>query len=295
MIKNDYCVYKHTSPSGKVYIGYTGKNPPSERWRKDGIGYSNKKATIFYKAILKYGWENFTTEILKDNLTLKEALELEKYYIDLYNSTNNSFGYNQTKGGIGGIGGSKKGRIMSDSFKQKRREATVGEKNPNYGKECSDKTKLKISNANKGRTLNEEQRKHVSEGHKGHIGWNKGKKFTEEQKKNFGKKMIGRKHINNGIIEKIVSPDEFDFYLNNGWVFGCLHKRSGWKMTEKQKEKLRKPKPKEFKEKLSKIQKEKVLNGTANFTKGNYYGYKNKEEYFKNHNSLPSSSLPKGE
>lgn len=29
--KNFYTVYKHTSPSGKVYIGITGK-----KWKRDG-------------------------------------------------------------------------------------------------------------------------------------------------------------------------------------------------------------------------------------------------------------------
>ena len=292
MIKKDYCVYKHTSPSGKIYIGYTGKNPPSERWRKGGIGYSNKKQTIFYKAILKYGWENFTTEILKDNLILKEALELEKYYINLYNSTDRNFGYNEAKGGKGGVGGSKKGRIMSDSFKQKRKEATIGKNNPRYGKHCSEETKNKISKTNKGRKLNEEQRKKVSEGHKGHLGWNKGIKYTEEQKKNFGKKLIGRKWMTNGIEDKIIEPFLFNEYLEKGWSFGVSKpRRSGFHLSEEQKEILRKPKSKELKEKLSKIQKEKVENGTTKFTKGNYYGYKNKEEYFLHHKTLPSSSL----
>lgn len=33
-----YCVYKHTTPNGKVYIGITSKNP-LKRWN-NGIGYS---------------------------------------------------------------------------------------------------------------------------------------------------------------------------------------------------------------------------------------------------------------
>lgn len=45
-----YCVYKHVSPSNKVYIGITSKNP-LRRW-ENGNGYKNNK--YFYRAILKY-------------------------------------------------------------------------------------------------------------------------------------------------------------------------------------------------------------------------------------------------
>ena len=35
-----YCVYKHTSPSGKIYIGMTCQEPPEKRWH-NGNGYKN--------------------------------------------------------------------------------------------------------------------------------------------------------------------------------------------------------------------------------------------------------------
>lgn len=38
---NNYCVYKHTSPSGKVYIGITNQKP-TRRWR-EGEGYRPKE------------------------------------------------------------------------------------------------------------------------------------------------------------------------------------------------------------------------------------------------------------
>ena len=37
---NNYTVYKHTSPHGKVYIGITSQSP-IRRWRKDGSGYKS--------------------------------------------------------------------------------------------------------------------------------------------------------------------------------------------------------------------------------------------------------------
>lgn len=38
--KKNYCVYKHTTPSKKVYIGMTGQDP-EKRWR-NGSGYKGQ-------------------------------------------------------------------------------------------------------------------------------------------------------------------------------------------------------------------------------------------------------------
>ena len=69
-----YTVYKHTSPSGKVYIGIT-KRKPEYRWNK-GKGY-RKDQLLFYRAIKKYGWDNFTHEILYTGLSEKDAKNIE--------------------------------------------------------------------------------------------------------------------------------------------------------------------------------------------------------------------------
>ena len=94
---NNYCVYKHTSPSGKVYIGQTSINP-LDRWQ-NGKGY---KKQAFYNAIKKYGWENIKHEILYDNLTKEEATKKEIEMISFYKSTNKNFGYNISPGGEDG-------------------------------------------------------------------------------------------------------------------------------------------------------------------------------------------------
>ena len=65
----NYSVYKHTCPSGKVYIGITMQKPEI-RWNK-GLGY--KKQDYFYKAILKYGWDNIKHEVLYKDLSKAEA------------------------------------------------------------------------------------------------------------------------------------------------------------------------------------------------------------------------------
>lgn len=49
---NNYCVYKHTSPSGKVYVGIT-ELKPKYRWN-NGKGYTRTDEQILFKrAIIK--------------------------------------------------------------------------------------------------------------------------------------------------------------------------------------------------------------------------------------------------
>lgn len=97
--KNDkYIVYMHISPSNKKYIGITHQKP-SLRWRSKGQGY--KSNPVFYAAIQKYGWENFTHLILLHDLTYEEACEKEKSLIKLYD-TLVPHGYNVDEGGYQG-------------------------------------------------------------------------------------------------------------------------------------------------------------------------------------------------
>lgn len=95
MTKDNYSIYKHTSPSGKSYIGITKQG--KKRFGKDGNGY--KKQRKFYNAIQKYGWDNFEHEIIEDNLSFEQACFGEQLYIEIYDSINN--GYNIAIGGEG--------------------------------------------------------------------------------------------------------------------------------------------------------------------------------------------------
>ena len=94
-------IYKYTSPSGKSYIGQT-VNSLEKRARANGIGY--KPCPIFYRAIQKYGFQNFSCEILKtiknDSLEEigKELNYWEQYYIKMYNTMSPN-GYNVRAGG----------------------------------------------------------------------------------------------------------------------------------------------------------------------------------------------------
>lgn len=131
-----YTIYRHTSPSGKVYIGQTCQKV-WVRWLHNGNGYQD--CPILWKAIQKYGWENFTHEILLEGISKSEADYAEKYLIKWYKLHNIS--YNVTDGGEGGCGlipwnkGIKTNMIpwnkeipMSDEIKVKVSKAKKGTK-----------------------------------------------------------------------------------------------------------------------------------------------------------------------
>lgn len=132
----NYCVYKHTVPNGKVYIGITSKNP-HRRWA-NGLGYKGNKH--FYNAILKYGWDNIEHEILFAGLTMEEACEKEVSLIAYYKSNNADFGYNLSEGGA-----TNKGWKQSETTKIKLSEKNRGENNPFHGKRHTEKTKEKMA------------------------------------------------------------------------------------------------------------------------------------------------------
>ncbi len=96
-----YQVYRLLFPNNKIYIGIT-KNDIKVRF-KDHCRKDNKNSLV-KKAVRKYGKNNIIISILENNLSRKEALQREIYYIEKFNSyTNckNSNGYNLTRGGDG--------------------------------------------------------------------------------------------------------------------------------------------------------------------------------------------------
>lgn len=131
-----YCVYKHTAPNGKVYIGITSRNP-RERWRNGGGYYQNSH---FKSAIDAYGWDNIQHEILVDGLTKKEACEIEKELIAKYKSNFREYGYNKSAGGENPAEGVKHSA-----------EARAKQSAAHMHYRPSEATKKKISEAKKGR------------------------------------------------------------------------------------------------------------------------------------------------
>lgn len=150
-----WCVYIHTCKSNnKKYVGQTCdlKN----RWNNNGAKYLYKQKNGSWRqpaiagAILKYGWDGFLHEVIKDNLTKEEADKMEIELIDKYNTTNPNFGYNIRAGGSHGA--------LSEESKDKMRK-TIGdsrakEKNAFYGKKHTQETKNKISKSAKEHAKN---------------------------------------------------------------------------------------------------------------------------------------------
>lgn len=173
MINRSWSLYRHISPSGRVYIGITTQKP-SVRWEY-GNGY--KGSHIFYRAIQKYGWNNFKHEVLFNNLDESRAKALE---IDLIRHYRNlGLSYNLLDGG-----GGSTGRVISEEIRKKMREAKLGKK-------------LSIETRNK-----------MSELRKGRPGTMLGKKHSEETKKKMGASRKGKK------INRDESKEMLDIYRN---------------------------------------------------------------------------------
>lgn len=86
----------HVFPDCKVYVGLT-KQRCEARWGLNGNGY--KKQPV-YSAIQFYGWDNIDHIIVKTNMDVVEAKQLEKQLIQKYDSINN--GWNISTGGSTG-------------------------------------------------------------------------------------------------------------------------------------------------------------------------------------------------
>ena len=167
-----YIVYRHTSPSGKSYIGLTCQT--MERRSRNGEGY--KECTAFYYAIRKYGWDNFSHEVLERDLSFTQACERERYYISLFDSLTTGNGYNLENGGrvnccvsdetkmkISKTLRGRKGHPLSEEHKRKLSEYHKGKKVPPK----SEDTRKKLSIALTGRKFSEEHCRHISESKKG--------------------------------------------------------------------------------------------------------------------------------
>lgn len=130
-------IYKITSPSGKIYIG---QSIDIENRQKMYRLMHCKYQTKIYNSIKKYGWENHFFEIIHE-CSQEELNELEKYYINLFNTFNNDIGLNLRSGGYRGA--------LNDDAKKRIGEAQKG-------KTVSLETRNKISESNKKRKWSKE-------------------------------------------------------------------------------------------------------------------------------------------
>lgn len=194
-----YSVYVHTTPGGKRYVGMT-RQKPVDRWL-NGKGY--QKQTLFYDAILKYGWDNIKHEVVRTGLTADDAGNLEALLIEKYHTDNPECGYNIEKGGL-------KPGTRSESTIDKVRKA-------NTGKHHSAETRHILSELEKKRWRDPDYRANQIEKRLGHEPWNKGKTTPEEtrEKQRNAKlgKYVGSKHWNS---KQIINLDTGVIYESIG-------------------------------------------------------------------------------
>ncbi len=129
---NDYSVYIHKAPSGRVYVGISKE--PQKRWNG---GRDYKYNPYFWRAIQKYGWDNIEHIILESGLALSEAKEKEVELVAKYKSNSRQYGYNISGGGDGAV---------SEESRIKMSKARKGNNNC-AGRILRKETKKKISNS----------------------------------------------------------------------------------------------------------------------------------------------------
>lgn len=228
-LDRDWVVYMHINKiNNKKYVGMTCNI--NSRFGKNGSGYlrKNKDGTYtqpaFANAIIKYGWENFSHEVLYSNLLKEEADKLEEEIIEKYNTRNPKNGYNIREGGSNGhLSEETKAKLREKmtgrydgednpfygkhhsqevkniiSEKAKERDIDIfGEKNPMFGRIFTEEEKYIRGNANRGKHLSENTKEKISksnkEYYKTHIHHALGVHRTEEQKEVLRQKMLGRK------------------------------------------------------------------------------------------------------
>lgn len=139
-------IYKITNLiNGKIYVGKSERE--DNYYRKNYFG----SGTVIKSAIKKYGKENFKKDFLEENVKLSKLDERERYWISKLKSMDENIGYNRAYGGEGGC------------TKEAALKGAQTRKLHNY--HHSEKTKLKMSLAAKGKTFSEEHKQNLRLNH----------------------------------------------------------------------------------------------------------------------------------
>lgn len=181
MQTDNYSVYKHTGPTGRIYIGIT-KQEPSVRW-KNGKGYADNPR--FSNAIKKYGWDSFDHEIIASGLCKEEAEKIEADLIAFYDSANREHGYNIALGGNANAPTDETKKKISESLRDAWVDSETRKRMTEHmrGVKRSAESRENISKAQKKRFQDSEQRRLVSERQKG-------KKRSEEARRKTSESLL---------------------------------------------------------------------------------------------------------
>ena len=149
-------IYKITCLiNGKIYVGKTKQKLEKRMYQHK---YDAQNGSIgLGAAIAKYGWENFTAEVIEE-CPVELLNEREIFWIDELNSKAPN-GYNLTDGGEGLVNPTDETRAKMSA----NHPDVTGEKNPNYGKKTPPEVVAKISAGNKGKPATFKGKKHTRE------------------------------------------------------------------------------------------------------------------------------------
>jgi group I intron endonuclease len=122
-------------------------------------------------AILKYGWDDVTHEILFEGLTKEEAEQKETELISSYKSNLRGFGYNIENGGHVNKTSEETKKKLSELLrgrpKTEKHKKNLSKARKGVGHPLSEETKRKLSVARMGHPVTEESRRKMSEARKG--------------------------------------------------------------------------------------------------------------------------------
>ena len=121
-------IYKITNMiNKKIYVGQTTES--LEKRFKRHMGYQKESHdTKFYRAVRKYGVENFKIELIEEVRTQEELNQREEYWIRKLDSVNRV--YNSYYGGFSSGGDTLSEHPDLENIKKKLRKAKLGGDNP---------------------------------------------------------------------------------------------------------------------------------------------------------------------
>lgn len=211
-----YLLYKKSDPNNIRYVGITKFDTVSKRMSSHRDRMNSGSTLPLYNWMRKHKDVEFF--VVASKITLEEAYAREKGIIIVFRELNYKL-LNCTKGGESiydlskesreKIRKSSTGRVHSAETKIKMSEAKKGKTTWNKGVQMSEESKLKLSKSKTGKKLTEEHKNKISEKLKGRVqsesakksigDAHRGKNVSEETRKKLSEAAKGKPAWNKGM------------------------------------------------------------------------------------------------